>query len=71
MKIGWDPVAWDMAFGIMCSRRLQYLWPLEPIARQEKKRFIRFLTVERRRDDGVIEYTMKPEAVEAFARLGV
>lgn len=70
VKIGWHPQAWDMGFGSLCSQRMEYLWPLEPLARVEKKGFIRFLTVQQRGDDEVIRYTMKPEAVEALARLG-
>ncbi len=69
-KIGWHPAAWDMAFGSMCSQRMEYLWPLEPTAREERKGFIRFLTVQRRGHDEEIRYTMKPEAVEALASVG-
>lgn len=69
-KIGWHPDAWDMAFGSMCSQRMEYLWPLEPVARKEKKGFIRFLTLQQRGSDGKIRYAMKPEAVEAFKKLG-
>ena len=71
MAIGWDPHAWDMGFGLLCSQRMEVLWPLEPIVREEKKGFIRLLTVERRREDQDIRYTMKPEAIDAFVRLGL
>lgn len=70
-KIGWHPDAWDMAFGSLCSRRMECLLPLEPNAREDKKGFIRFLTVQQQGDDGIIRYTMKPEAVAALARLGL
>ena len=70
VKIGWHPQTWDMGFGSLCSQRMEYLWPLEPLVREEKKGFIRFLTVQERSNDEAIRYTMKPEAVEALARLG-
>lgn len=69
-KIGWDPRAWDMGFGHICSKRLEYLWPLEPIVREEKEGFIRLLTTHRRDEAGTIRYRLKPEAIEAFKLLG-
>ena len=67
---GWEETAWDMQYGIMCAKRQEYLWPLEPDVREELKPSIDMLTFKKRGEDGVLRYTPKPEAVEAFRKLG-
>lgn len=67
---GWEETAWDMQYGLMCAKRQDYLWPLEPDVRDEVKPNIDMLTFKTRGADGVLRYTSKPEAVEAFGRLG-
>ena len=70
-RIGWDPVAWDMHFGAMCSRRVAWLWPLEPAVRETKDGYIRLLTIQQKDGEDAVRYTMKPEAVAAFAFLNM
>ncbi len=71
VAIGWDPVAWDMHFGAMCSKRLEWLWPLEPSVREEKDGYIRLLAVQQKVGDQPVRYRMLPEAVSAFASLDI
>ncbi len=70
-SIGWDPVAWDMQFGSLCSRRVEVLWPLEPLVREEANGYIRLLTTQHRDEHQTIRYEMRPEAVAAFKVLGI
>jgi len=67
---GWEETAWDMQYGYMCAKRQEYLWPLEPDVREELKPNIDMLTVKTRGEDGILRYSNRPEATDAFRRLG-
>ena len=68
--IGWHPDAWDMGFGSVCSQRRAYFKATTNVLRGDKSPNIPLLAFQERDENGKIRYTMKPEAVEAFKRLG-
>ena len=67
---GWQENAWDMQYGAMCAHRQEFLWPLLPAVREELAPNIDLLTIKSRGEDGVLRYITRPEAVEAFVKLG-
>lgn len=70
VQIGWEPNTWDMGFGALCGQRTPFLRALAGTAKEGASNNLPLLTLQFRRDDGAICYTMKPEAVEAFKQLG-
>jgi hypothetical protein len=62
--------AWDMQYGLMCAKRQEFLWPLQPGVRDGIEPNTDLLTVKTRGQDGVLRYTNKPEALEGFRQLG-
>jgi hypothetical protein len=67
-SIGWKDQAWQLHFGKMCERREHLLWP----APFEPKRNAPFYSgILADFDEVTRGFTLKPEVVEAFARLGL
>ena len=69
-RIGWAPNIWDMAFGALYQKRSHFLRALAGTPSEDASSFLPLLTLPSRGPDGVIRYTMKPEAAEAFRQLG-
>ncbi|WP_164155267.1 hypothetical protein [Sandarakinorhabdus rubra] len=69
-KIGWAPNTWDLGFGAICAQRAAYLNELSGTPSAGKSANLPLLTLQDRGEDGIIRYTMKPEAVAAFRHLG-
>jgi hypothetical protein len=67
--IGWAPNTWDMGFGSICAQRYGFFASAKSNERG-KGHNIPLLADQIRGENGEIRYTMKPEAVEAFGRLG-
>ena len=67
-KLGWKNKAWQLHFGEMCKRREHLLWP-SPFERKRNAPFYCGILADC--DEHTHRFTMKPEVVEAFARLGV
>jgi hypothetical protein len=66
--MGWKDQAWQLHFGKMCERREHLLWP----APFEPKRNAPFYSgILADFDEDTRGFTLKPEVVEAFARLGL
>jgi hypothetical protein len=66
--MGWKDQAWQLHFGKMCERREHLLWP----APFEPKRNAPFYSgILADFDEVTRGFTLKPEVVEAFARLGL
>ena len=66
--MGWKDQAWQLHFGKMCERREHLLWP----APFEPKRDAPFYSgILADFDEDTRGFTLKPEVVEAFARLGL
>jgi len=66
--MGWKDQAWQLHFGKMCEKREHLLWP----APFEPKRDAPFYSgILADFDEDTRGFTLKPEAVEAFARLGL
>lgn len=68
--IGKHPNSWDMNFGSLCANRASFLRDLAGTPAEGKSSNLPLLTLQERNPDGTICYTMKPEAVTAFAQLG-
>jgi len=66
--MGWTEHAWHLHFGTMCSKREHLLWPA-PFEPSIGRRFHGGILT--RFDATTRGYNLKPEAVEAFARLGL
>lgn len=67
---GWQENAWDMQYGRMCAKRLGVLQPVQPAKRMKLEPKIALLTTIVRNNDGMLRYTTKHEAVEAFKQIG-
>jgi hypothetical protein len=65
---GWKNMSWHMHFGIMCFNRGAYLWPASFDERRNADFYSGILADY---SDEIHGFTMKPEAVEAFAALGL
>jgi hypothetical protein len=64
----WRGNKWHLDFGALCGKRGVYLWPSEPVEKQNKSLLsgiLADLDLEENR------FTMKPDVVEAFAELGI
>ena len=70
-RMGWAPNTWDMGFGALCGKRSQFLQALAGTPSEGPSSFLPLLTLQYRGPDGVIRYTMKPEAADAFRQLGL
>lgn len=68
-KLGWGGKAWHAHFGAMCRNRMADLWPAERFEDAPDVSFYSGLLAEV--TDKTLLFTMRPEAVEAFARLGL
>lgn len=68
-KLGWGGKAWHAHFGKMCHDRMADLWPAERFEDKPDVSFYSGLLAEV--TDKTFLFTMRPEAVEAFARLGL
>ena len=68
-KLGWGGKAWHAHFGAMCRDRMADLWPAERFEDKPDVSFYSGLLAEV--TDKTVLFTMRPEAVEAFARLGL
>jgi len=67
---GWQENAWDTQYGRMCAKRLGVLQPVQPAKRMKLEPKIALLTTIVREDDGMLRYTTKYEAIEAFRQMG-
>ncbi len=67
-KAGWKAEAWHMRFGLMSRDRDHFLWPA-PFDENRRANFYSGILADF--DEETRGFTMKPEAVEAFARLGL
>ena len=67
-KCGWQGQSWHMHFGLMCSRRQHQLWRAE-IEPGLRRPFYTGILADY--DGNTSGFTLKPEAVEAFRRLGL
>jgi hypothetical protein len=68
-KAGWTgKTAWHLRFGTMCKAREDRLWPAEPAETRPGDFYTGILADYSKATQG---FTMKPEAVEAFAVLGL
>jgi hypothetical protein len=67
-KLGWGGQIWHTFFGELCRDRMADLWPA-PRAEKRKADFYCGILADQSRETNL--FTMKPEAVEAFARLGL
>ena len=67
---GWQENAWDTQYGRMCAKRLGVLQPVERAERMKLEPKIALLTTIVREDDGMLRYTTKYEAIEAFRQMG-
>ena len=65
---GWKNMSWHMHFGAMCADRGAYLWPAAFV---EKRNADFYSGILADYSDDTHGFTMKPEAVEAFAILGL
>jgi hypothetical protein len=66
--MGWNDQAWRLHFGEMCKKREALLWA----ATFEPKRNVPFYSgILADFDEFTRGFTLKPEVVEAFARLGL
>lgn len=67
-KLGWGGKAWHMHFGTMCQKRITSLWPAPYAEERDAFFWCGILT-------SITEvtnlFTMKPEAAEGFAMLGL
>lgn len=68
-KLGWGGKAWHAHFGAMCRDRMADLWPAERFTSRPDVSFYSGLLAEI--TDKTLLFTMRPEAVEAFARIGL
>lgn len=68
-KLGWGGKAWHAHFGKMCHERMADLWPAERFEAKPDVSFYSGLLAEV--TDETLLFSMRPEAVEAFARLGL
>ena len=68
-KLGWGGKAWHAHFGKMCHDRMADLWPAESFEDKPDVSFYSGLLADV--TDKTVPFTMRPEAVEAFARLGL
>lgn len=67
---GWQDNAWDMQYGRMCAKRLKVLHRMQPATGAKVEPKIALLTMKVSGEDGILRYTTKHEAVEAFRQLG-
>jgi hypothetical protein len=67
-KLGWGGMSWHMHFGTMCKDRRHLLWPA-PYAEERDADFYSGILADF--DDATSGFTMKPEAIEALATLGL
>lgn len=68
-KAGWTgKTAWHLRFGTMCKAREDRLWPAKPAETRPGDFYTGILADYSKATQG---FTMKPEAVEAFAVLGL
>ena len=68
-QAGWTgKTAWHLRFGTMCKAREARLWPAEPAETRPGDFYTGILA---EHDEATRGFTMKPEAVEAFAVLGL
>lgn len=65
---GWEGKIWHRFFGGMCADRAIYLWPAPPAEKRDGK-FYSGILADLQEPENL--FTMKPEAVAAFARLGL
>lgn len=68
-KLGWGGKAWHAHFGAMCRDRMADLWPAERFEAKPDVSFYSGLLAEV--TDKTVLFTIRPDAVEAFARLGL
>lgn len=68
-KLSWGGKAWHAHFGAMCRDRMADLWPAERFDAKPDVSFYSGLLAEV--TDKTLLFTMRPEAVDAFARLGL
>lgn len=67
-QAGWGGQAWHMHFGELCRDRVRLLWPA-PFEESRSSDFYSGILADF--DSGTRGFTMKPEAVEGFRRIGV
>ena len=66
--LGWKAQSWHMHFGTMCADRALYLWPA-PNADHRNGKFYSGILADLKEPENL--FTMKPDVVAAFARLGL
>lgn len=67
-QAGWKKSAWHMHFGAACTKRGHLLWPA-PFAKSRGKDFYCGILADC--TDRTNRFTMKPDAVEGFRRIGL
>ena len=65
---GWSGNKWHLDFGALCRKRETYLWPAEPVAKQDRS-FLSGILADL--DPAENRFTMKPDVAKAFAELGI
>ena len=65
---GWAGNKWHLDFGALCRKRETYLWPAEPIEKQNRS-FLSGILADL--DPAENRFTMKPDVAKAFAELGI
>lgn len=68
-KLGWGGKIWHTHFGTMCRDRMADLWPAERYEKMPDVSFYSSILADVA--DDTLLYTLRPEAVAAFARLGL
>jgi hypothetical protein len=66
--LGWGGMSWHLHFGTMCANRAIYLWPAPP-AEHRNGKFYSGILADLKEPENL--FTMKPEAADAFAVLGL
>lgn len=69
-QLGMAPNMWDMEFGALCAKRASFLRDFTGTPAAGKSENLPLLTLPTRGKDGIIRYTMKPEAIATFRQLG-
>jgi hypothetical protein len=67
--LGWRGKAWQLHFGKLCARREHSLWSAPPEPGRGNRPFYSGILADF--DEITRGFTLKPEVVEAFARLGL
>jgi hypothetical protein len=67
--LGWKGQAWQLHFGKLCERREHLLWAARPEPRRGNDPFYSGILADF--DEDTRGFTLKPEVVEAFGRLGL